>query len=58
MSIQRVAPFTSGPRTGTKIRSTKKKLAPASDSRLARSRLIIDIPIITGIPTAIQTIWR
>jgi len=58
MSIQRVAPFTSGPSTGTKMSRTKKKLAPASDRRLARSRLIIEIPIITGIPTAIQTICR
>ena len=58
MSIQRVAPFTSGPRTGTKTSRTKKKAAPASDMRLARSRGIIEMPIITGTPTAIHTIWR
>ena len=56
--IQRLAPFTSGPSTGTKIKSTKKNAAPNSDRRRARSRLIIEMPIITGIPSAIQASWR
>jgi hypothetical protein len=58
MSIQRLAPFTSAPRNGTETRRTKKKAAPNSDNRLARSRDSIEIPIITGTPTAIQAIWR
>ena len=36
-SIQRRAPFSSGPMIGTKISSTKKKAAPNSDRRRARS---------------------
>ena len=58
MSIQRLAPFTSGPSTGTKISMTKKKAAPNSDNRRARSRVSIEMPIITGTPSAIQAIWR
>ena len=48
----------SGPRAGTKISSTKKKAAPNSDSRRARSRGIIEMPIITGTPSAIHASWR
>jgi hypothetical protein len=43
---------------GTKISRTKKKAAPNSDSRRARSRGIIEMPIITGTPSAIQASWR
>ena len=43
---------------GTKISSTKKKAAPNSDRRRARSRGIIEMPIITGMPSAIQASWR
>ena len=56
--IQRFAPFTSGPTTGTKISSTRKNAAPNRDSRRARSRGIIEIPIITGMPRPIQASWR
>ena len=57
-SIQRLAPLCSGPTIGTKISSAKKKTAPNSDSRRARSRGIIEMPIITGIPTPIHASWR
>ena len=57
-SIQRRAPLTSGPSSGTKISSTKKKAAPNSDNRRARSRDSIEMPTITGRLTAIQKIWR
>ncbi len=57
-SIQRLAPLCSGPTIGTKISSAKKNAAPNSDRRRARSRGIIEMPIITGIPTPIQASWR
>ena len=56
--IHRLAPFTSGPRTGTKMRRTKKNAAPKRLKRRARSFAIIEIPIMTGIPSAIQPSWR
>ena len=57
-SIHRRAPLCSGPMIGTNISSTKKKAAPNSDSRRARSRGIIEMPIITGMPIAIHASWR
>ena len=43
---------------GTNTSSTKKKAAPNSDSRRARSLGIIEMPIITGTPSAIHASWR
>ena len=56
--IQRFAPLISGPISGTKIISTKKKAAPNSDSLRALSRGSIEMPIITGMPSAIHASWR
>ena len=36
----------------------KKIAAPTSDSRRARARGIIEMPIITGTPIMIQASWR
>ena len=57
-SIHRRAPLCSGPTIGTNTSSTKKKAAPNSEMRRARSRGIIEMPIIAGIPTAIHASWR
>ena len=52
------AALISGPRIGTKISRTKKKAAPNSDRRLARSLGSIEMPIITGMPIAIHASCR
>ena len=43
---------------GTAASSTRKITAPPIEKRLARSRGIIEIRIITGSDTAIQISWR
>ncbi len=57
-SIQRTAPFFSAPMNGTAASSARKMMPPPIEKRLARSRGIIEIRIITGSETAIHMIWR